>query len=121
MGVTTGIDLIEIHRIQKSMRSTRFMAKVFSREERQLFLIKKGSPQTVACNFAAKEAFLKAFGVGLGAVPLREIAVLRETSGKPYFALEGKAAALAQNTTIELSLTHTKSYAAAVVVVEKAL
>lgn len=116
MKVVTGIDLVEIARVKRSMKNEKFMQKVFSQKERELFKDRNNMPQTVACNFAAKEAFLKTFGVGLGAVPLGCIQVLREESGRPYFALLGKAAQLAEGSEITVSLTHTKDYAAAVVV-----
>lgn len=37
--------------------------------------------------FAAKEAFLKALGMGLGAIPMEQISIVHEKSGRPYFVL----------------------------------
>lgn len=116
MKVVTGIDLVEIARIKNSIKSDKFMQKVFSAAELELFESRKFAVQTIACNFAAKEAFLKTFGVGLGAVPLSSISVLRQESGQPYLCLLGKAAEFAAGMDIDVSLTHTKDYAAAVVV-----
>ena len=45
--------------------------------------------------FAAKEAFLKAAGTGLGGFALSELALLRAENGAPYFELQGRAAAWA--------------------------
>jgi holo-[acyl-carrier protein] synthase len=69
--------------------------------------------------FAAKEAVLKSLGVGLGSTPLRAIEVVRADSGAPSIVLHEPAAALAAERGVvrfHVSLTHTASLAAAVVV-----
>ena len=67
--------------------------------------------------FAAKEAFAKALGTGIRGFSLCEVEVLHDTLGAPYFALSGKAAALAEARALEftLSITHTGTLAAAMV------
>ena len=84
---------------------------------------KKANQTGFACKscFAAKEAFLKAAGTGLGGFPLAELQTLRKESGAPYYALEGSAAEWlqAQGLRAHLSLTHEAGLAAAMTVLEK--
>ena len=71
--------------------------------------------------FAAKEAFLKAAGTGLGGFALTDLTVLRKESGAPYFALTGPAAewTAANALTPHLSLTHENGLACAFVILEQ--
>ncbi len=66
--------------------------------------------ESLAANFAAKEAFLKATGTGLAGFSLADIAALRHPSGAPYYQFTGSAAAyMAQHGyTAHLSLSHEK-------------
>ncbi len=66
--------------------------------------------ERLAANFAAKEAFLKATGLGLAGFALSDIAALRRESGAPYYAFTGSAADyMAQhNLSAHLSLSHEK-------------
>ena len=75
-------------------------------------------PETMAANFAAKEAFAKALGTGVRGFALGEVAVLRDSLGAPYFALSGRAKELAEGRgpAFSVSLTHTDELAAAFVV-----
>jgi len=113
-----GIDLVEISRVAKCMKNRLFLERFFSVEERRLFEQKKQASQTVAANFAAKEAFSKALGTGMRGFALKEVSVLRDGLGTPYFAFEGKAAELVRgrNLAFSVSLTHTRDMAAAVVI-----
>ena len=90
-----GADMVRVERMEKSLASEAFWQRVFGAEERAF--LEKLSPArkaaSAAANFAAKEAFLKACGKGLGGFALAEIQVLREKSGAPYYALRGAAAA----------------------------
>ncbi|MCR4925175.1 MAG: holo-ACP synthase [Clostridiales bacterium] len=116
--MVTGIDLVENERMKKSIENERFVQRVFGEREREE-LSKRNFPlQSMSAAFAAKEAFLKAIGTGLSGAPLNEIEVLHEKSGKPYLFLSGKAKEIAEqmHLTLDLSLTHTENYAAAVVV-----
>lgn len=119
--VDTGIDLVEIDRIEKSLKNPRFLMRFFSERERELFTLKNNNPQTIAANFAAKEAFSKAIGTGISGFELHEVEVLREDNGKPYLSFTGKALDLvsARGLSFSISLTHTKNYASAVVLCYK--
>lgn len=118
--IKTGIDLVEISRIQKSMENPRFLTRVFSEEELEYFQQKGAHKiESAAANFAAKEAFSKALGTGVRGFSLREVSVLRDKLGAPFLSLSKKAAQLAQGYEISLSLTHTAHYASAVVILTK--
>lgn len=118
-----GIDLCEAQRLEKSLQKPHFCDHVFAPAEQALLagLSGRRRTETAAANFAAKEAFLKAAGTGLGGFALNELALLRAASGAPYFALGGKAAAWAgaQGLTVHVSLTHEKGMASAIVLLEK--
>lgn len=116
--LTTGIDLVKISRIEKSMVNPRFLTRVFSVAEQAMLKKRKNPVQTAAANFAAKEAFSKAMGTGIRGFWLNEVSVLRDELGKPYFVLEGKAEILANQAGLQfsVSLTHTEDTAAAFVV-----
>ena len=115
---TVGLDMVEIKRIQKSMALPRFLEKVFSLAERELFASRSFSPQTVAANFCAKEAFSKAIGTGIRGFSLDEVSLLRDELGKPYLVLEGSAKEITDSLglSFSVSVTHTKEYASAVVI-----
>ena len=117
-----GIDLCEIARIERAM-SDGFLNKYYTPEERD-YLASRGrmGPESAAAMFAAKEAFLKAVGAGIGGgVELREVGVRHLPGGAPEYALTGAAverlnALGAQRA--HLSLTHEGGMAAAVCVIE---
>lgn len=111
-----GVDIIEIDRIQKSMENPKFLGRWFTKEEQKFFAGKKQRVQTVAANFAAKEAFSKALGTGIRNFAMRDIEVLRDELGKPYINLYGKLAEVKDKYIIDISLSHNKTQAIAFVV-----
>lgn len=118
---TVGIDMVEIERIHHCMRHDGFCRRILGEEEyRQLE--KRGMPaQSVAASFCAKEAFSKAMGTGIRGFSFSEVQLLRLPNGKPYLSFTGRAKAMVQPTGLEfaVSITHTKQYAAAVVVASR--
>lgn len=118
MILSTGIDLIEIGRIQRSLDryGERFLKRVFTEAEIEGA---RGSAPELAARFAAKEAASKALGTGIGPISWVEVEVLNERSGKPVLRLHGRAKAIAAAlgySTWSVSLTHSREMAAAVVV-----
>jgi holo-[acyl-carrier protein] synthase len=115
-----GTDLVEVERFRAVMeRTPTIVQRVFTAAE-QAYAEKKRDPtERYAVRWAAKEAVMKALGVGIGEVDLKEIEVVRADSGAPSVALHGRAAAVADSrgvTTWQLSLTHTDSAAHAIAV-----
>ena len=117
--ILVGIDSVEIERIKTSLKNTRFLKKYFGKEEFSQLEERNFPFQSIAANFCAKEAFLKVFGKGLGAIDLSKIELLREKSGKPYLKL-GDIDFLKNFSKINfsVSVTHTKNIATVVIVAE---
>ena len=116
MIIGIGTDIVEIERIKKACAKQAFLREYFSPNENEFFSAKKDCVQSVAANFAAKEAFVKALGTGFAdSVALKDIEVLRNPAGKPYilFGREG------WDKKIHVSLSHCGAYATAFVVIEE--
>src|ERR1700688_2143645 len=119
-----GTDLIETRRVQESIArfDERFLQRIFTAGEIAYCLRKKNAAESFAARFAAKEAGAKALGTGISrGVTWKEFEVRREASGRPSLHLSGRAAEMAEAMgvrRIQLSLTHSRELALAVVVVE---
>lgn len=112
--ITTGIDLVEISRIKRSA-TPHFIERIFSPKERELFDGKKNPLQSIASNFAAKEAFGKALGTGIRGFAFCEVSVLRDKFGAPYYEFSGKAKKIVElnQMSFSLSISNTDNYAIA--------
>ena len=124
MAVGVGVDIIEVKRIEKLItNSNRFKLRVYTEKEIEYCEARKNSTQNYAARFAAKEAFLKAIGTGWRkGVAFREIEVVNDEIGKPEIVLHGKTRIIAEEKpikSIQVSLSHVKELAVAVVVVEE--
>jgi len=120
-----GMDVIETTRVQTSIDrfGERFLERIFTAEEIAYCLRKKkNAAESFAARFAAKEAGAKALGTGISrGVTWKELEVRREPSGRPTLHLSGRAAERAEAMgvrRIQMSLTHSRELAMAVVVVE---
>lgn len=121
MIIGTGIDIVEIDRIAKAASKERFIEKIYSKAEIAIFEACKCKMETVAGRFAAKEAVLKAFGCGLGDIPMRCIEILRAPSGQPVIELSGEALQKAEELGarhMHISISHSARYAVAQVIAE---
>ena len=116
--LSAGIDLVEIGRIEKSMKNPCFCRELLGGEEYALLARRGFPPESVAASFCAKEALSKAFGTGLKGFSLAEAELLRSEAGKPFFKLSGRALSLSGGRQYAVSVTHTARYAAAVVVAQ---
>ena len=116
-----GTDIIEISRIKKSMDNPRFLEKNFTDSENEYFIKRKMSAESVAAAFAAKEAFSKAIGTGILGFSHKDIEILHKESGAPYIKLYNSAQEIFGNGNIHLSLSHSREYATAVVVIEEGI
>jgi holo-[acyl-carrier-protein] synthase len=117
-----GIDLVEINRLEKSMKNPRFCGRVLGVAEYSQLKMRGFPVQSVAASFCAKEAFSKALGTGLRGFSLNEVELLRGSDGKPTLNLSGRALkiALVCKLQFSVSVTHTREYAAAVVIGQEA-
>ena len=110
-----GIDIVELDRISFIIeRQPKFIQRILTENEQQLF--EKLNPsrkiEFLAGRFAAKEAFAKAKGTGIGKeLSFLDIEVQSDTNGKPHIALPIKEG-------VHLSISHSRDYAVAQVVIE---
>jgi holo-[acyl-carrier protein] synthase len=112
-----GVDLIEIGRLERALeRRPRLAARVFQPGELAFAASRRRPARHLAARFAAKEAALKA--LGLGGLGLRDVEVTGGGDQPPALRLHGRAAEAATRLEVELalSLTHSRELAAAVVV-----
>ena len=119
MAIQTGVDIVEIDRIADLVRryGERFGRRVFAPDEWSRY---RDQPSSLAARFAAKEAVIKA--LGSPQVALHEIRVARPEGGRPTIELSGRARQLADTLgvrAIAVSLSHARTYAVAVVVLER--
>ena len=120
-----GMDLVKVKRIEEALKrwGERFQDKVFTPGEVHYCLQKKNPSPNFAARFAAKEAFVKALGIGIRrGVHWRDVEVQRDPLGKPVLKLYGRAVEICQQEKIGglfLSLTHDGDYSGAIVVLEK--
>jgi len=113
-----GTDLVEVARFRLALdRRPALAERLFSDDERAYAYRFKDPTKSLAVRFGAKEAVMKALGVGLWKFAMRDVEVLRRPSGEPFLALYDKAAELAEQRQVRewrLTLTHTDSMALAV-------
>lgn len=122
MIVGIGCDIIEIERIARAIKRESFIRRVFAAEE-AAYCQRRGqqAAASFAARFAAKEAVLKALGTGLREGSLQEIAVDNDGLGKPLVQLSGHFAMLAKQLgvkNIQISLSHSREFAVAYVIME---
>lgn len=114
----TGIDIIEIERIQKIVsKRKRFLSRFFTEKEQEYFQRRgKSQVESIAGYFAAKEAIVKSMGTGFSGFKWQDIEVIKLPQGQPKVILWGKAKQEADKRgieDIELSISHCKQYAIA--------
>lgn len=112
-----GVDIVEIDRVEKAVKSLgkRFLNRIYAAHE--IAYCRSGKrlkfPE-LAARFAAKEAYLKALGVGMRGIDLRSIEVVNNKLGKPELRYKGKVLKKAH-----ITLSHGRDYAVAMVCLEK--
>jgi holo-[acyl-carrier protein] synthase len=116
--LATGVDLVEIERLQSVIEryGDRFLNRVYTSRE---LLEVRGNMSSLAARFAAKEAVSKALGTGIGRISWRDIEILRGPERQPVLVLYGEAHRLAGQLGLSqwsLSLSHTQGHAIAFVV-----
>jgi len=122
-----GIDLVKIERIEKIIKKwgNNFIFRIFTSLEREYCEKKKGNKyQSYAGKFAAKEALLKALGLGLREANWKEIEIKNNKLGQPVIDTSGKlknAASVKGVSKYFISISHTKEYAVAQVILEGTL
>ena len=115
-----GVDAVDVPRFRATLsRTPSLRDRVFTDEELTPLADRSDPVPSLAARFAAREAVMKAMGVGLGACDFHDVWVDRLDSGRPVLQVSGRADALARERGIgswHLSLTHTDALAIAYVV-----
>lgn len=118
--IYTGVDIIEIDRVARVRDSypRRFLDKVYTVDEQRYA---RNRAAQLASRFAAKEAVMKALGTGVRGVSWKSVEVARKLGGPPEIVLHGNARKRADKMgviRIALSLSHSREFAVASVVME---
>ena len=117
-----GVDVVEIERFRQSLTRTPTMReRLFTRIELDYVAPQHDPVPSLAVRFAAREATMKALGLGLGAFGFHDVWIERAESGAPSLAVAGRAKELADEAGVarwHVSLTHSDLVAVAYVVAE---
>lgn len=117
MIIGIGVDIVAIKRIEKIYNKSgeRFLHKILTAKERELFHSKAFPTRYLAKRFAAKEAFAKAIGTGFGKnLSFQDVEIINNSSGKPEIFQRYD-----QSLKIDLSLSDEKEMAIAFVIASK--
>jgi holo-[acyl-carrier protein] synthase len=110
-----GIDIVEIKRIEDALnKNKRFLDKLFTKEEIKYFESRNFKIETIAGNFAAKEAISKAMGTGIRNFNFIDIEVLRNELGKPIVKTYNNLNKICIDYNvleIKVSISHSDNYA----------
>ena len=116
--IHTGIDVVQVARLQAALdRWPRLAQRLFTAEERRYAASRPHSSESLAARFAAKEATMKALGQGWPRISWQDIEIVRG-EGRPELRLTGRAAALAGDGRLAVSLAHDGGIAVAQVILD---
>jgi len=123
MIVGTGIDIVEVGRVKEAVDKwgNSFLKKVFTDSEIEYAKGRRFSSEHLAARFAAKEAVLKAFGENRW-VDWKNVETFNADTGKPSVKLHGYLEDLKKERgvgEVMVSISHTKDYALANVILTK--
>ena len=119
-----GTDIIEVKRIKSLIeKGPKFKERIFTSREIEYCDSKRNAAENYAARFAAKEAFLKAIGMGWRrGFTFKDIEIMKDNLGKPEIRLYGKAENFIREngiSKIQVSLSHIKEFANAIVTLER--
>lgn len=112
-----GVDIIEIERINKSLKRFpgQFEEKVFTQNEIDYCRSKADPSKHFAGRFAVKEAVMKSLGKGMGqSMDWKDMEVLNKKSGQPVLRIQGRGKDLFDNLRLKeilISISHSDSHA----------
>ena len=120
--IGVGVDVVDIERFRRSLERTPSMrTRLFTESELDSLSSRSDDVPGLAARFAAREAAMKALGLGLGAFGFHDVSVARASSGAPSLLVVGRARELADECGVvrwHLSLSHGDTVAIAQVVAE---
>ncbi|KIL48578.1 holo-ACP synthase [Jeotgalibacillus campisalis] len=110
-----GLDLIELNRVRSVVRrQPKLAGRILTQNELHQYLAfsEERKIEFLAGRFAAKEAYAKALGTGIGShLSFQDIEIVKDSNGKPFIKADTPGV-------VHLSITHTREYAAAQVIIE---
>lgn len=116
-----GTDIIEIERINRAINNTpMFLEKIFTKRELEELNRSTLRVESVAGNFAVKEAVSKAVGTGMRGFTFTDIEVFRDELGKPIVQVSDKIKDIIKvdNYIFNVSISHNRTCAIAFVILE---
>jgi len=120
--IGVGVDVVEIERFRRSLARTPTMRERLFTAVELAYVAPKADPvPSLAARFAAREAVMKALGLGLGAFGFHEVWVEVAESGAPRLVVTRRARELAVDRGVvrwHLSISHDGPVAVAMVVAE---
>ncbi len=125
MIVGIGSDIARVERFTKAVKrhGPRFAQRILGPEEQAVWQMKGQPISYLAKRFAAKEAYVKALGLGLrSGMQWSDIQILNDPLGKPSLQLNGEALRLFQASgasAAHITLSDEAEYAVAFVVLER--
>lgn len=118
-----GIDVLDVVRMEKFVQNEHFLEKYFTPYEIDYVSNNNRQTLSLAGIFSAKEAFLKALGIGIGGgINLSDIEIKHYDSGKPYLQVlssKGQIMLKTMNVVdIQISISHSDEMATAICMIE---
>lgn len=119
-----GVDIVEISKFKKVfLKNKDFISDIFTEQEKEYCLSRRDPYIHFAGRFAAKEASMKALGIGLYGSGIdyifKEIEVVPDTRGRPILSFSGWATKVSKKRRISqltVSISHSSNYAVATVI-----
>ena len=122
MIIGMGIDVVDIDRFRKivARRGDRFVQRLFTKNELYYCRNKADSVSSMAVRFAAKEAMIKALPARVQSpFHWQDMEVYNDVNGKPGVNIMGDLRSQIESLKIHITLTHSTTFAAAVIILEK--
>jgi holo-[acyl-carrier protein] synthase len=115
MIIGTGIDIVEIKRIQQIiLRQKKFINRILTDNEKEIYagLTDRRKVEFLSGRFAAKEAYSKAAGTGIGGqLSFLDIEIIPDSNGKPCLTKP-------TDYKVHVSISHSKDFAVSQVIIE---
>lgn len=122
MVIGMGVDVVDINRFRTALARTPGMReRIFTPAELGLVAAKADPVPSLAARFAAREAVMKALGLGLGAFGFHDVSVWVDEASAPHLVVEGRAKELADERGVaawHVSLAHDGGVSIATVIAE---
>ena len=116
-----GVDISKIDRFNELVNNQSFLNKYFTEPEKEYIKNKGSKPETLAGIFSAKEAVLKALGIGmLNGLSFLDLCILHDKNGEPFVEVDAKLnyyLSLHNCSEISISISHDGEYAIAFCVI----